>query len=262
MPNEVVQGQEGQVAPQQGFVPTPGSPESDTPSSGYLKSQADTIRDTPVVEADPGYNIEELATKLGIDPNTIGQPEAPEQAAPPANTEDWYAKQFGTVEAQQFAENFKKYVGLDIKEVYKLINDTATVTQGVETWRKQVTVQQQTQQLKQEFGDDFDSIMPLIGQRFKQIQQSNPKQAQALDNLDGARMLAALIRQEGYQQSVVQNPEVPPYLPNRRPINRGGQGTSPVIKMSDFVKWSDAEVQARYGEVVRAKQNGTFINDY
>jgi hypothetical protein len=251
------------VESQPAYTPAPGSPESATPSSGYLRSETDIKRDTPVVAPDPGYDINELATKLGVDPASIGQPEVVEQVAPPpVNTEDWYAKQFGTDEAKQFADNFKKYIGIDIKEVYQLINNTAQVNTGLETWRKQVTVQQQTQQLKQEFGAEFDTLMPLIGQRFKQIQATNPKQAAALDNLDGARMLAALIRQEGIQQNSVQQPDVPQYLPNRRPLNRGGQGQSPVIKMSDFVKWSDEEVQARYGEIVRAKQNGTFINDF
>jgi len=245
------------------YTPSPGSPESSTPGSGYLRQQADIRRDTPEepVQQDVGYDINELATKLGVDPNSLGQEEAPVEQ-PPVSVEDWYAGQFGSTEAQQFADNFKKHLGIDIKEVYQLIQNTAQVTKGVEQWRQQVTAQTQAQQLRQELGDEFDTLMPMIGQRFSEIKKANPKQAAALDNIDGARMLAALIRQEGVQQRTpMGNSNVPNYLPNRRQVNRGGNGQSPVIKMSDFINWSDSDVQMRMPDIIRAKQNGTFIHD-
>ena len=252
-----------QAAPEQTQGFTPGTPESSTPGSGYLRQQADIIRDTPQEsqQQDPGYDIGELATKLGIDPNSLGQEEVP-VVEQPKSTEDWYAAQFGTAESQQFAENFKKHLGIDIKEVYQLIQNTAQVNTGLEQWRQQVAAQTQAQQLRQELGSEFDSLMPLIGERFQQIKKVNPQQAAALDNLDGARMLAALIRQEGVQKGVpLGNQNVPNYLPNRRQANRGYSGQSPVIKMSEFINWSDSDVQTRMPDIIRAKQNGTFIHD-
>lgn len=245
-------------------VVRPGTPESEAPMSGFMKSQADMMRDSvPVPEEPTGYNLEELSQKLGVDPNTLGTPPVPEVQEPPApvNPDDWYKNQFKTPEALEFVENFKKYVGFDIKEVYKLIQDTAQTTQGVEQWRREVHAERQLATIKQELGQEFDSIMPQVLQRFNQIRQTNPQQAQALDNIDGVRMLAALIRQEGRQSSVTNNPSIPQFYPNRRPANHGVTNQSPVIKMSDFINWSDADVQARMPEIIRAKQEGRFIHD-
>jgi hypothetical protein len=252
-----------QVVPEttQGFVPTPGTPESSTPTSGYYTQKVDEQYRAEPEPTDNGYDINDLASKLGVDPNSLGVPEEP-KVEPPLSTEDWYSKQFSTEEAKQFAANFQKHFGMDIKQVYEVINQTAQVTQGLEQWRKQVSVQQQTQQLRTELGNDYDSLMPLVGQRFQEIRKVNPKQAEALDNIDGARMLAALIRQEqGQQKYTGQNTNVPTYLPNRRPVNRGNDNSSPVIKMSDFLNWTDDEVQRRMPDIYRAKQNGTFIHD-
>lgn len=77
-------------------------------------------------------------------------------------------------------------------------------------------------------------------------------------------MLAALIKQEGLRKqdpSGNLNPDVPQYYPNRRPANHGFTNQSPIIKMSEFINWTDADVQARMPEIIRAKQEGRFIHD-
>lgn len=228
-------------------APRPGTPESETPMSGYIPDSRAVQRDQQAQQPPPVDNteLEQLSQRLGVRPEDIGQPPAPEQPEQPLNTEDWYAKQFGTEEARQFAENFKKYVGMDIKEVYNVVNNTARVTQGLEQWRQEVRAERDTQTLRSEWGQDFDNIMPLVAQKFQHIQKTNPQQARALDNLDGARMLAALVRQEQQQgyQAKPNVPQTPAFLPNRRPIQRGVGATPSSIKMSDYVSMNDHDAQ-------------------
>lgn len=236
-------------------APRPGTPESETPTTGYFDGSGraygvpDRTQPTDQPPTNTPNELEELSKKLGIDPNTIGQPDAPEPPAPPMNTEDWYAKQFGSEEAKQFAENFKKFVGIDIKEVYGLINNTAQVTRGVEEWRQQVAAKQQLDTLKSELGSEFEDLMPHVLEKFRQIKQTNPRQAQALDNIDGAKMLAALIKQERSRGQQFVAPDVPNYFPNRRPVDHSNSGTGNFVKFTDFVKWSDSELQAKLPDI-------------
>lgn len=208
--------------------------------------------------------LKALADKVGIPPEQLGK--APEQDKPdtPVNPDDWYAKQFGEPEAKQFADNFKKFVGIDIKDVYGLINNTAQVTQGLEGWRQEVYAKQQIESLRTEFGSDYDTVMPQVLQEFQRIREVNPQQAQALDNIDGARYLAAYVRQQGQasQQQPQAQTQIPSYdFPNVRHTNMGNKPPAPTIRMSDFITWSDEEVQSRMPELVAARKNGTFIHD-
>lgn len=210
--------------------------------------------------------LDELGQRLGIDPNDLGKsPEELEANQPPLPADDWYSQQFDTDEAKQFAENFKKHLGIDIKDAYKLINETAQVTQGLEGWRKQVQNERDLGILRQEFGQQFDNIMPQVAQEFQRLKQVNPQQAAALDNIDGVRYLAAYIsqRQGGVTQPTrTDRTDIPQYnYPNVRQRHGGGTPPAPMIKMSDFLKWSDDEVQSRYQEIIQAKQAGTFIHD-
>lgn len=267
--------QEESNTQQQPVVQQEQQPVQDLPTSGYIPSQADLMRDYKAseqqatqeqrIEDTPmGADLQELAEKLGVNPEDIGQPPAPE---PPeekvyADPDDWYSEQFSTPEASKFADDFRKYVGFDIKEVYGLIKQTAEVTKGVDQWRQEAYAQQQLNSLRQDFGEEFDSLMPQVLDRFAQIREVNPQQAAALDNPDGARMLAALIRQE-QSQGVQQPPSqknVPNFLPNKRQVTHG-RNQPPVIKYSEMMKWSGEEIDRRYGEILQAKQNGTLIYD-
>jgi hypothetical protein len=203
--------------------------------------------------------IEELSKKLGVDPSSLAGEEAvqPEQAQvePEAPAEDYLAK-FNTEEGKRFRAEFKNYMGIDPVEAYTLITQTSDLVQHLDGWRREVQQERQMETLRREFGADFDSVMPKVVERFSKL----PKAQQvALDNVDGARMLAAIIREEELSQS---RGRPNPYAStNVRPLQRGGN-TSPVIRMSEMLNWDDATVQARMPDIIKAKQNGTFINDY
>lgn len=241
-------------------------------TSGYMDStykwQPAEAPEEPVEQEAPMETpeLDALAQKLGIDPNQLGRSQEEIDAdKPPMPTEDWYKQQFGTEEAKQFADNFKKHLGIDIKEVYDLIHNTANVTTGLERWRQQVQNERDLGILQQEFGQEFQSIMPQVKAEFDRIAQVNPQQAAALDNIDGVRYLAAYIRQRNgsvTQPRSMNVPNVPDFqLPNVRRRSGTGGTNAPIIRMSEFITWSDDEVQARMRDIMLAKQNGTFLND-
>ena len=209
--------------------------------------------------AGAAQTINELAAKLGVDPASLGTPEEGQVVPPTDNTQqeeepDYLAK-FDTEQGKRFRSEFKEYLGIDPVEAYNLIQTTSQLVQHLDGWRGQVQHQQEMEGLRKEFGGEFETIMPKVVERFAKLPQA---QQVALDNADGAKMLAAMIRQEELQS---RGGRPNPYAStNVRPLPRSGNG-SPVIRMSEFVNWTDAEVQSRMPDIMKAKQSGTFIND-
>jgi DNA-binding protein H-NS len=230
-------------------------------NASYYANQGKEQTEVLAQESQTSSTIEELSNKLGVDPTQLGAPqeEAVEQAPPSQDEpdkekEDFLAK-FNTEEGKRFKDQFKQFLGIDPVEAYELMTGTSQLVQHLDTWRREVQQERQVAQLRQEFGSDFEAVMPKVVERFQQL----PKAMQvSLDNIEGARLLAAQIRQEELSQ---RSGRPNPYAStNVRPLQRSGN-TAPVIRMSEFVNWSDAEVQQRMPEIMKAKQNGTFIND-
>lgn len=242
------------------IVPT-GSPTP--PSSGYLSgsyygNESAKIQEAQAQEQNDANTISELSQKLGVDPNSLGvSPDVPTADTDDKQTvdPDFLAK-FNTEEGQRFRQQFKDYVGVDVVEAFNTVQNAAKLTAELEAWRQGLVVQQETQQLRQEWGNEFDALMPEVKAYFNNLPDN---QKAALDNLDGARMIAALIRQQKSAQMRGQG-NVPSYVNGnvRTTANRGGV---PTIRMSEMVTWSGAELDRRMGDVMRAKQAGTFIND-
>lgn len=226
-------------------------------SSSYFanqgREQEANLQELNVAE----QQIQELSAKLGVDPETLTQQEEATQPVQEESeqAEDFLAK-FNTEEGKRFAAQFKEYLGVDPLEAYNLINQTSTLVQQLDGWRREVQQERQVSQLRQEWGESYEPTMQKVLERFSRL----PKEQQvALDNVEGARMLAALIRQEELSQG--RGRDNPYVHTNTRPVHRGGN-QSPVIRMSEMITWSDAELQARMPDIIRAKQLGTFINDY
>jgi hypothetical protein len=228
-------------------------------NTNYHAGQANQAAQEEGGLAGAAQTINELAAKLGVDPASLAAPESMDTPTvtpqvEPTEEVDYMAK-FNTEEGKRFRSEFKNYLGIDPVEAYNLIQTTSQLVQHLDGWRGEVVHERQMDSLKKEFGAEFDTIMPEVVERFSKL----PKAQQvALDNADGARMLAAMIRQEKLSQK---GGRVNPYAStNVRPLPRSGNG-SPVIKMSEFVNWTDAEVQSRMPDIIKAKQSGTFIND-
>lgn len=250
------------------IVPAGGSLENQVPSSnptagqGYLTSSYygnESAKNAQALEQDLGdaQAIEQLSQKLGVNPDELGST-SPEPELP-LGTEDEKAaflKKLNSEDGQRFRNEFKEYVGVDVVEAFQAIQDAATLTKELDSWRRDMVRQEETKVLRQELGQEFDILMPEIVDYFKQLP---PAQQQALDNLDGARMIAALIRQGKKQVRNGQPGNLPPFVQGN--VRSTAQRGAPVIRMSEMVQWKGAELDARMGDVIRAKQAGTFIND-
>lgn len=200
-------------------------------------------------ELDDQALIDALSQKLGIQ-----QQQPPTE--PQQQQQDDFSQKLGTEEGQKLVADFKKITGVDLQEAFGVVQNTAKLTQELDAWRQQVLVERQAQQLRQEWGTDYDVIMPKVAEAFKKLP---PQMQQALDNPDGARLLAAQIRQ--MERGALTNRTNPTYVPSGNVRGLSGGNTTPVIRMSEMVNWSGQELDRRMPDVIRAKQAGTLIND-
>jgi hypothetical protein len=249
------------------IVPT-GSPQGQQPSntgSGYITSsyygnESANRQQALEQELQDDQMVRQMGEKLGIDPTSIsntpdeGTTENSVENMTPDEKADFLAR-INSETGQKFREDFKNFVGVDVVEAFEAIQNAATLTKELDEWRRGLVRQQETQVLQTELGQDYDVMMPKIVDYFRALP---PAQQQALDNLDGARMIAALIRQQEVAQRRGGLGNSPAYVNSNV---RATRTTAPTIRMSEMTKWSGAELDARMGDVMRAKQNGTFIYD-
>lgn len=239
-----------EVVPQQGYI-----------NASYYGNESNKVIQDQTAATQDAQAVQELAQKLGVDPNTLLEGQQPteqvtEPETPPTETEDFLAK-FNTEEGKRFREQFTQFLGVDPVSAYETVQNAARLTAELENWRQGMVVQQEQQQLRAELGNEYDALMPEVVDYFNSL--PNEKKA-ALDNLDGARMIAALIRQRKAQEMRGAGTNAPQFVNgNVRPTN--GRAGSPYIRMSEMVTWDGATLDARMADIQRAKANGTFIYD-
>lgn len=251
--------QEFQVTPTGETVPT-GIPDTGT---GYINMSkpAPTAHSEEVAAAQFGTQeeIAQLSEKLGINPadflNAQQPQEVPQQQPAPAPqpepTDDMF-KRFNSAEGQRMREEFKKVMGIDPLEAFQAVQNTQTQLQQIEQWRQQVAVEKQMDTLKSEWGAEFDTTFSEVRERFQKLPDHMKA---ALDNLDGARLLAAQIRAErygGHDNTPLPRSSVPSRTTNIRTTG------APVgyVKTSDYL--NDRVSEAEY---IAALNAGRVIRD-
>lgn len=177
----------------------PASPEFDGGGSGYINTSSQVPTDSQLERggeaAEAQRQVQELSEKLGVNLGEAQpEPQPDYQNAPPQPepTDDMIAR-FNSAEGQRMREEFKKVMGIDPMEAFQAVQNTQQSLQQINQWRQQVMVERQMDTLKQEWGGDFDSTFSEVRQRFEALPDHMKP---ALDNLDGARLLAAQIRSE------------------------------------------------------------------
>ena len=198
--------QEFTVNPNGEAVPTGQTQQPEESSGGGYINMSNPVptesqREAQAGDAEAQRQFHELAEKLGVDVSQLGgeppaaQPEAVQQApAPPQPepTDDMIAR-FNSREGQRMREEFKQIMGIDPMDAFTTVTQTQQQLQQINQWRQQVMVERQMDDLRQEWGAEFDSTFSEVRERFNQL-PDNMKAA--LDNLDGAKLLAAQIRSE------------------------------------------------------------------
>lgn len=239
----------------------PASPEFDGGGSGYINTSSQVPTDSQLERggeaAEAQRQVQELSEKLGVNlgeaqPEPQQQPDpqnAPPQPEQPKQPEEDMIARFNSAEGQRMREEFKKVMGIDPMEAFQAVQNTQQSLQQINQWRQQVMVERQMDALKQEWGGDFDATFSEVRQRFESLPDHMKP---ALDNLDGARLLAAQIRSEqfGGQHSGVPLPRSS--APSRTANIRSTGVPVGYVKTSDYL--NDRVSEADYLAALRSNR--------
>lgn len=105
---------------------------------------------------------------------------------------------------EKFAEDFKKYLGFDVKEAM-------TMVQELQTLKQEIVVREQENNIKSSWGVDdatYQERMNEVRKYAANIQQKNPEMFKKLDNVEGVKLIWAKLEQEKRKGSKAQVPSV------------------------------------------------------
>lgn len=200
--------------------------------------------------------VQELQEQLGVNLGDV-QPQQPvETVVAPEVPQVDFASKFNTVEGQRMRNEFKQIMGIDPVEAFQTVQQANIQLKEIEAWRRQVANEKQIEILQNEWGGEFEETWSGVREKFQSLPEN---MRQALDNLDGARLLAAQLRleqssgqgrqqQQSFQKSSTGNSSTQNI---RTSGNVGG-----FIKTSDYL--ADRVDEATY---IKAVRNGRVIHD-
>lgn len=201
--------------------------------------------------------VQELQEQLGVNLGDVQpqQPDQPQQQpeVPPVD----FASKFNSVEGQRMRNEFKQVMGIDPVEAFQTVQQANAQLKEIEAWRRQVANEKQIETLQNEWGGEFEETWSGVREKFQSLPEN---MKQALDNLDGARLLAAQLRLErssgqghaaqpqSFQKSSIGN--------NSTQNIRTSGNVGGFIKTSDYL--ADRVDEATY---IKAVRNGRVIHD-
>lgn len=217
--------------------------------------------EAPVEEAESSYDIDELAKKLGVDVSklqglvdetgqsseddakrTEGSDEEKSEETP--ETEEVIKKRLAVVDTE-----LKSLLGAGLTDVYGMLRELTE-------FRNQYYTEQQLNTLKTEWGNNYDNSMKLVHEKWSTLPDDRKA---ALNNVDGARLLLALIEKE--QKTGAVDPRItgsnPKYVKGT-----SSTGSSAKLKMSDIMKMSEAEYRKNEPVIQKAIRDGRVLKDY
>ena len=238
----------------------PMSPEVDyNAGSGYVSTSSQVPTASQEEAQAAGFEaqrqVQELSEKLGVNFGDVQPEVAPPAEAPPAPeqpSEDMIAR-FNSAEGQRMRNEFKKVMGIDPMEAFQAVQNTQVQLNQINDWRQQVMVERQMDTLKTEWGGEFDSTFNEVRTRFEALPVH---MKQALDNLDGARLLAAQIRAERLESTHSGVPLPRSSAQSRTQNIRTTGAPTGFVKTSDYLQDRVSEQEYR-----SALQAGRVIRD-
>jgi hypothetical protein len=245
--------------PQEFTVDPQGNTQPVNDTGGYINTSSPMQTNFQAEEQERGFDslqqVEELQQKLGVNLNDL-QPQQQQQpeVQPPQQPQDDIFNRFNSAEGKRMRDEFKKIMGIDPMEAFQAVQNTQAQLQQIDQWRKQVVVEREMDTLRQEWGNEFDATFSEVRSRYEQLPDHMKS---ALDNLDGARLLAAQIRSErinGVQSGTS--------LPRSSGVSRTQSirttgAPSGFVRTSDYL--NDHVSEADYLAAVRA---GRVIRDF
>ena len=246
----------------QGNEAVPNQQEETPQGSGYFgaTSPAPTeySQQKEAQQSSDAQLVQELQEKLGVNlnegvPQQQAQPDVP-QAQPDVPQQDDFLNRFNSAEGQRMRNEFKQIMGIDPLEAFQAVQNTNKQLQEIDSWRRQVANEQQIWNLQNEWGSEFEETWSAVKERFQTL-PDNMKQA--LDGIEGARLLAAQIRLErgSSQQRPNQQFQKSSYGNHTQNIRTSGNAGG-YIRTSDYL--ADKVSEADYVQAVRSNR---VIND-
>jgi hypothetical protein len=201
--------------------------------------------------------VNELQEKLGVNFNDVPQQQGVPQAqpqVPEVQPQEDFVKRFNSAEGQRMRNEFKQIMGIDPLEAFQAVQNTNAQLKEIENWRRQVSNEKQIETLQNEWGGEFEETWSAVREKFQTL-PDNMKQA--LDGIEGARLLAAQIRLErgsGQQRSVQQFQRSSTVNSTQNIRTSGNAGG--FVRTSDYL--ADKVSEADY---ITAVRNNRVIND-
>lgn len=245
-------------------------------SYGYLNGSytmgvddPQTLQDRADAEAASTSSVssEELASiasKLGVDVNAlagllgVGQQQQEEQ--PPAKEA---AEEVVEPETPEEPEDDKKLrerlltVDREVKELLGVgLHDVYGLLQDLQQFKAQYVVEQQTNILKQEWGENYQDTLLEVKGYWEKLPEAQKK---ALDNVEGARLIHALLTKDKAAASSASARQNPQFI--RQGSVRPRSGAAAKFRMSEVVKLSESEYMRIQPELEAAFRNGQVVND-
>lgn len=248
--------------------------DTDSGGSGYinntrhLETEQKQANEAQQIQSEQEYK--ELQEKLGVNFDELPreEPSTKNEKVPPNNlptkeqlenlarlkAQHDYLQKFNTEEGKKFRTQFREYMGVDPIEAFQTINETRQQVQQMQQWRAAQEKQNAVATLQQEWGAEFENTWVAVREEFNKL---SPDLKAKLDNLEGARLLAAKVRQDG---RVATSSGVPQFQrsgftsPTSNIRNTGSP--SGYIKTSDF--FNDKVSEAEYLQALHA---GRVIRD-
>jgi hypothetical protein len=184
-------------------------------------------------------------------PNNVTQPEQQLQLTPEQMAQ-MMQQQPQQIDFSKLDDNgkawwnqFQQYTGFSPEQVMSLPQQIQQLQSFVHAQQRE----QQAQTLRAEWGNDFDTVMPQIAERFRSLP---PQMQAALDNIDGARLLYSQIMSE--RQARVPGAQPPRF--DRPTTPAPSRSQEPQFTKDQIRNMSDADYQKNQQQIMYAYANG------
>lgn len=228
-----------------------------------LQDKADAEGNTSSVSSE---ELASIASKLGVDVNALAgllgvghpQPEAvAAEETPPETTQEPKKEEEEEPEDEKKLRERLLYVDKEVKQLLGVgLHDVYGLLQELQQFKAQYVVEQQTNILKQEWGDDYQTTLQEVKGYWEKLPAPQKK---ALDNVEGARLIYALLTKDKAANSSVSARQNPQYI--RQGSVKPRSGATAKYRMSEIVKLSEAEYIRIQPQLEEAFRRGQVVND-
>ena len=232
----------------------------DDPQTLQDKADAEAAASSSAVSSE---ELASIASKLGVDVNAlagllgVGLPEVVAEETPPETQEPKKEKEEEEPEDEKKLRERLLYVDKEVKQLLGVgLHEVYGLLQDLQQFKAQYVVEQQTNILKQEWGDDYQTTLQEVKGYWEKLPAAQKK---ALDNVEGARLIYALLTKDKAANSSASVRQNPQYI--RQGSVKPRSGATVKYRMSDVVKLSEAEYIRIQPQLEEAFRRGQVVND-